>query len=327
MSAAAPLPADRAERMLSTDFLAFDQAMNVAQAIERLRAVQRDAPASYAYVVGAAGRLTGVLHMRDLLLASSTTPLQSIMRRDVVAVRADASRADVARELAARKFFAMPVVDAERRLLGVVRSEQLLAEVQEAATEDLVRMVGAGRDERVFSPVPYAVRARLPWLHVNLATAFLAAAVVGAFESLIARLTILAVFLPIVAGQGGNAGAQSLAVVTRGLALREVRASDGRRLIAKEALLGAVNGLAIGVVTALAAWLWHGNAFLGLVIGLAMLVNLVVAGTCGAAIPLGLKALGRDPAQGSSVILTTFTDVIGFLAFLGFALLFEPHLR
>jgi len=174
--------------------------------------------------------------------------------------------------------------------------------------------------------VLFSLRKRLPWLHVNLGTAFLAASVVGLFEDVIARFTVLAVFLPVVAGQGGNAGAQTLAVVMRGLVLREIPRGKIWRLILKETSVGILNGVAIGLVTALVAWMWHGNAVLGVVIGLAMIVNLFAAGLSGAAIPLTMKTMGLDPAQSSSIVLTTVTDVVGFFSFLGFAVLFQNHL-
>ena len=320
-------PEHSAGRIMTTDYLAFHEDVKVKDAVQRIRAqAGRQDAASYAYVVDQDNRLAGVLNMRDLLLASGDAELRAIVRRDVFAVNGFMDREEVAHELAQRRFFAAPVVDAERRLLGVVKTEQLLGGVQEEATEDIMRMVGAGVDERAFSPLGFSLRKRLPWLLVNLATAFLAAAVVGLFEDLIAKITILAVFLPVVAGQGGNAGAQSLAVVIRGIALREIPRSRGMQLVMKEAVLGVLNGLIIGVVTAAIAWAWHGNPFLGVVIGLAMLVNLAAAGLSGAAIPLALKALGRDPAQSSSIFLTTVTDIVGFFAFLSFAVLFQRHL-
>jgi magnesium transporter len=217
-------------------------------------------------------------------------------------------------------------VDAEGRLLGVVKSDSLLQQAQEEATEDLQRMFGAGGDERPFSPVGFSVRKRLPWLHVNLATAFLAAAVVGLFEGVIARVTVLAVLLPIVAGQGGNAGAQSLAVVMRGLVMREIPPGRVAALLRKETLVGLGNSLVVGVVAAAACWLWQGSPVLGLVIGLAMIGTLVIASFAGAAIPLLMRSLGLDPAQSSNIVLTTVTDVMGFLTFLGLAALFERAL-
>jgi magnesium transporter len=235
-------------------------------------------------------------------------------------------REEAAEQLSKRRYFAAPVVDPEGRILGIIKAEQLIQGTQEELTEDLQRMFGAGGDERTFSSIGYSLKKRLPWLHVNLATAFLAAAVVALFESVIARITVLAVFLPVVAGQGGNAGAQSLAVVMRGLVMREIPLDKVRRLVLKEGLLGLISGTVTGVVTALVAWAWAGNPWLGLVIGLAMIVNLFAAGLAGAAIPMLMKSAGLDPAQCSSIILTTVTDVVGFFAFLGFAVLFQSRL-
>jgi magnesium transporter len=214
------------------------------------------------------------------------------------------------------------VVDAEGRLVGVIRHDAALRAVQQGAFENMQKMVGAGSDERALSPVATVVKRRLPWLFINLLTAFLASAVVGLFEGTIQKVTALAILLPIVSGQGGNTGAQALAVVMRGIALREIIGGTARRVIVKETLAGLFNGVAIAVITALAVWFWSHNLGLCVVIGLAMIVNMAAAGMSGAAIPLLLKALKRDPAQSSSIFLTTVTDIVGFAAFLGFAVLF-----
>ncbi len=317
-------PENSAGRIMTTEYLAFHEEIKVRDAIQRIRALaSQQAPTTYAYVVDGVKRLKGVLNMRDLLLAQGDAPLSSIMKTNVFTVDGFMDREEVAHELTKRHFFTAPVVDAQGHLLGVLKTDELIGEIREEATEDILRMVGAGNDERTFSPVPFSLRKRLPWLHVNLATAFLAALVVGLFEDIIDKVTLLAVFLPVVAGQGGNAGAQTLAVVIRGLALREIHPSNATKLILKEAGVGVFNGLIIGLVTAAVTWVWKGNPYLGLVIGLGMLVNLTVAGLMGAAIPLALKGFGWDPAQSSSIFLTTFTDVVGFFAFLGFAVLFQ----
>ncbi len=320
-------PENSAGRIMSTDYLAFNEHVKVKEAVQRLRALaHKHAPLSYAYVVDEENHLVGVLNMRDLLVAQGEMTLHNIMRRDVYCVNGFSDRESVAKDLAKRHYFAAPVVDAENHLIGIVTSDHLYGDVQEEATEDILKMVGAGGDESTFSPVWYSLRMRVPWLLVNLATAFLAAWVVSLFEDIISKITILAVFLPVVAGQGGNAGAQSMAIVMRGLVMREIHSSNAIRLIVKETLVGALNGLVIGVVTALIAWAWHGNPFFGLVIGLGMLVNLIAAGLAGAAIPLLMKRLGQDPAQSSTIFLTTVTDVVGFLAFLGFAVVFRNFL-
>ena len=314
-------------RAMTTDFIALKKQTRAEEAIERIRVfAKKQFPSSYVYVVDDDNRLFGVLNMRDLMLANPDRRLEEICRQDIFALHCFTDRQEAANELAKRKFFAAPVVDNENHILGITKAERLIHGVQEEMSKDIQMMFGAGRDERVSSPISFSLKKRLPWLHINLATAFLAAAVVAMFEGIIAKLTILAVFLPVVAGQGGNAGAQSLAVVMRGIVMREIPKDRIFQLVFKEGKVGAINGAVIGVVTALAAWIWNGNPFLGLVIGLGMLVNLIVAGLAGASIPLIMKRVGIDPAQSSSIILTTVTDVLGFLAFLGFAVIFQDYL-
>jgi magnesium transporter len=320
-------PEDSAGRAMSTKFLALRSDLKVKEAIQKIRhSVQKGDPASYLYVVDAENKLAGIMNMRDMIVAGPESTLQEAMRKDVFSVNAFEDREKVAHVLSDRRLFALPVVDNDRRLLGVVKADELIGDVQEEGTEDILKMFGAGGDERAFSPVSFSLRKRLSWLYVNLATAFLAAAVVSMFESIIAKITILAVYLPVVAGQGGNAGAQSLAVVMRALVMREIRPHAARRLILKETWVGIINGLVIGLVTGVVAWIWQGNQYLGVVIGLAMIANLAVAGLSGAAIPITMKAIGIDPAQSSSIILTTITDVVGFFSFLGFAVLFQDYL-
>jgi magnesium transporter len=319
-------PEGSAGRLMAKDFVAFHTGIKVREAIQRMRQLAgRKALSSYTYVIDSENHLVGVINMRDLILARGDAELESIMRTQVFSVDSFMDREDVARQLTQHGYFAAPVVDSDGRLLGVVKSDRLIGQVQEKATEDMQRMFGAG-DERTNSPISYALRKRLLWLNINLGTAFLAASVVAIFEGIIAKITVLAVFLPVVAGQGGNAGIQTLAVVMRGLVMREIKPGQFRRLLGREAILGFVNGAAIGVVTGLVAWVWHGNPFLGIVIGVAMIIGMVVAGLAGAAIPLTMKALGLDPAQSSGIILTTVTDVVGFFAFLGLAMLFQGYL-
>jgi magnesium transporter len=260
------------------------------------------------------------------MIAQPDKRLEDIIRKDVFTIHCFLPRQEAANELSRRKYFAAPVVDSENHMLGIIKAERLIQGVREDITKDMQRMFGVGSDERVFSTILFSIKKRLPWLYVNLATAFLAAAVVAMFEGIIAKLTILAVFLPVVAGQGGNAGAQSLAVIMRGIVMREIPKEKISGLIIKEGKLGAINGTLIGLVTALVAWVWYGNPYLGLVIGLGMLFNLIFAGLSGASIPLLMKKFGLDPAQSSSIILTTVTDVMGFIAFLGFAVLFQNYL-
>ena len=318
-------PPDTAGGMMDPRITSIRVDLTVGEAVAALRRARRHT-LYYLYVTDRDGKLVGVLNMRELLLASPRDPVEPLVRRDVVTVPAMLHRDEIARLIQRRRFVALPVVDSEGYLLGVVKPDEIFDALQQGAFGDLQKMVGAGEDERALSPVSMVVRKRLPWLYVNLATAFVAAAVVGLFESTIQTVTALAVLLPVVAGQGGNTGAQSLAVVMRGIALRELVPGTTRRLLVKESAGALINGVAVAIGTGAAVFLWDGRPGLVLIISLAMVVNMAAAGLSGAAIPLVLRALGRDPAQSASIFLTTVTDVVGFAAFLGFAVLFMPLL-
>lgn len=315
-------------RFMSTDYLTFYKHEEVGDVIEKIRAMagNKSFPISYTYVVDDDEILQGVLNMRDLMLARPDQQLSSVMIANVFTIHCFTDRNEAARDMSRRKYFAAPIVDNENRLLGVIKAENMLNGLREDVSGDLLKMVGAGSDEKTFSPISFALKKRLLWLNVNLVTAFMAAGVVALFEDIIARITILAIFLPVIAGQGGNAGAQSLAVVMRGLVMREIPSKRVRELIWKETRLGAINGVVIGVITAGISWLLYKNVWFGLVIGLGMILNLIIAGLAGSSIPILMKKMGIDPAQSSSIILTTVTDVMGFFAFLGLAVLFQNYL-
>lgn len=234
-----------------------------------------------------------------------------------------ASREEVLDRVSAHKVSILPVVDAEFRVVGIIDQASLMRAAREEAASDIQSMVGVSREERALSPALFAVRRRLPWLNINLLTAFLAASVVGVFESTIAQFTVLAVLLPVVAGQSGNTGAQALAVVMRGLALREIRPRHASRVLVKEGVAGLLNGVAIAVVTCIGVYIWSGSAGLCLVIGMAMVISMLLAGLSGAAITLILSAMPQDPAQSGSIFLTTVTDIVGFFSFLGLATVFS----
>ncbi len=299
--------------------------LNCQQAITAIRKAPRET-LHYLYVTDRERKLVGVLNLRDLLLSAPKDPVEPLVKKPVQSVGDMTDREDAARRIKELDLLALPVVDAEGRLLGVIKHDQALDVAQEEAFEDMQKMAGAGGDETAFSPVSVVVKRRLPWLYVNLLTAFLASAVVAVFEGTIQQITALAVLLPIVAGQGGNTGAQSLAVVMRGISLREILPGRRFRLIAKELAGGTINGFLIAVGTGLCVWAWDGRWALAAVIAIAMVVNMAVAALSGAAIPLALRLLGRDPAQSASIFLTTVTDVVGFGCFLGLAVLFQPML-
>lgn len=326
-------PGDTAGGMMEPKVVSLSIDLTAQQAISTIRKSPRGV-LHYLYVTDRDGRLIGVLNMRDLLLASPRDPIEKIVRTEVVSAPATTPRDEVLMIMRERRFLALPVVDFEGRLIGVVRHSDALQAGQAEAFEELQKIVGASVDERALSPVPTVIKSRLPWLYVNLLTAFMAAAVVGVFEGIIAKIAALAVLLPVVAGQGGNTGSQALAVVMRGIALREIIPGQRKRVIVKEILGGLVNGIAVALVTAAAVFAWRqlaGDTLtsctgLAVVIGLAMIVNMVAAALSGAAIPLILKAVGRDPAQSAAIFLTTVTDIVGFASFLGFAVAFSPLL-
>lgn len=306
---------------------ALDERLSVEQAIHELRRIN-EGPGQmyYVYVVDADRRLVGVLSMRDLILASEQTILTKIMRPIVSSIPVGMDHERVAGLIRQAGFLALPVVDENRRLLGQITVDDAVKVVQDAATRDVQKMFGAGAEERLSSPWQYSFRKRVWWLEVNLATAFLAGAVVGMYEDTLSRLAILGIYMPIVAGMGGNAGAQAMSVSIRGLSSGKVDRNLLRKVLHRELLVGLLTGIAIGLTTACVAMLWQHSPMLGLVVGLALIVNHVLACISGASIPFIMKRLGFDPAQSASIFITTVTDVAGFLVLFALARLFMNYL-
>ena len=318
-------PADSAGRMMDPRVSPLRTGMTVAEAIERLRHIRRSGLREL-FVIDDEGRLAGCVEVQDLALAARELPLADITRGIVAFVRDLDPREDVVETLMTQPISTLPVVNISGRFIGVIRQAELMAAVEEESSVDMQTMVGASPDERALSSPIFAVRKRLPWLQINLLTAFLAAAVVGLFESTIAQFTALAVLLPVVAGQSGNAGAQALAITMRGLVLREISLRHWPAVVSKEALTGLFNGIAVAATTGLAVYVWSRSLPLVAVIMLAMVISMLVAGLAGALVPILLHRFGQDPATASSIILTTVTDVVGFFSFLGIAALFAPLL-
>jgi magnesium transporter len=319
-------PDDCAGRMMDPRVSPLRNGMRVADALERLRLIRRNGLREL-FVIDDAGRLAGRVEVQDLALAARELPLADITRPVVAFVRELDPREEVVEVLQAQPITTLPVVNLSGRFIGVIRQAELVAAVEEETSIDMLTMVGASPDERALSTPGFAVKKRLPWLQINLLTAFLAAAVVGLFESTIAQFTALAVLLPVVAGQSGNAGAQALAVTMRGLVLREISLRHWKSVLGKEALTGLLNGLAVAATTGLAVYVWSRSLALVGVIALAMVISMFAAGLAGALVPMLLRRFGQDPATASSIILTTVTDVVGFFSFLGIAALFAPLLR
>jgi magnesium transporter len=307
---------------MNPNVFALSEDLTAGEAITALQTARDVEMVFYLYVVDDRRHLVGVVSLRRLLLVPPDTPLKRIMTTDVQSARVDLDQEEVAREVASYNLLALPVVDAENKLVGVITVDDVIDVIKDEATEDLLRLAGVSKDERVATPVRESFQKRFPWLLVNLATAFLAAGVVGMFQREISIFPLLAVFQSIVAGMGGNAATQTLAVIVRGIALGELTWANAWQALSKEVWVSLGNGLANGVVGALAVGLFTHQWGLALVLCLAMIINLFVAATAGTLIPLGLKAAGIDPALASTVFITTFTDVFGFLSFLGLGTLF-----
>jgi magnesium transporter len=311
-------PPETAGALMDPRVTTFRPEATVADVVRRLRRL-RAGRVQEAFLLDDAGRLAGAIPLQDILLADDQAPLASLVAAPAPSVLAVAPREEIVQAFEEQRLASLAVVDVDGRLLGVLRGREVMQAAQEQAMASAVTMVGASEHERALSSPAFAIRKRLPWLEFNLLTAFLAASVVGLFEHTIAQVTALAVLLPVVAGQSGNTGAQALAVTLRGLALREVRTRHWARVAGKELAAGAGNGVAVALTTAAAVWVWSRSVGLALVIGLSMVLSMTLAGLAGAAIPMLLTALRQDPAQSSSIVLTTVTDVVGFFSFLGIA--------
>jgi len=312
-------PAGVAGSIMNPRVPGFRGEVTAREALSQLRASR--AHVSDIFIVDSDGKLAGSVSLQELALAETGTRLEDIMSLAPARVQALAPHDELTAIAEDRRVSSLAVVDVSDRLLGVISYAELLAATQRDASADLQTMVGVSREERALSDAWFAVRKRLPWLQINLATAFLAASVVGVFEGTIARFTALAVLLPVVAGQSGNTGAQALAVTMRGLALREIRVRHWFRVARKELVAGAVNGVAVALVTAAGVLLWSRSLGIAAVIGVSMVCSMIVAGVAGASVPMALILLKQDPAASSSIVLTTLTDIMGFLTFLGFATL------
>jgi magnesium transporter len=320
-------PRDSAGGIMTTQVTSLAEDLTVEQAIVELRRLNETLEQMfYVYVVDKRRHLVGVLSMRDLILAKPDRPLNQMMRPTVMSVPATMDQEEVARIFRKYNYLAMPVVDARNRLIGLITVDDVVDVIQDEATEDVQKMFGAGAEERLNSPWHFSFRKRVWWLEVNLATAFLAAAVVGVFKEVIEALPILAAYQTIVSGMGGNAGAQTMAVAIRGIALGQVDRRQLRRLFLKELIVGVLTGLAVGLTTWAVAATFHRSEHgmvLGLLICLALLFNHVNACVSGVAIPFVMKWFGFDPAQSATIFATTFTDCGGFFATLGLAKVFQ----
>lgn len=306
--------------IMAPEIIALAPRSSAQQAIEHLRAASH-APSvrDHIYVVDHEGLLLGSVHLHDLIIARPSTPLRDLMSMAGPTVTTDTHQEEALQTLQRYGLHALPVVDGSGRLVGVTTADDLLDIAQQEATTDMFRLVGLVDEEALTAPVRTAVRRRLPWLTLNLATAFAAAAVIAAFEGTLSQVAALAIFLPIIAGQGGNAGMQVTTLVVRAMALGEFDRRFHRTVLPREIAIGVVSGLALGLLVGAVGWVWQDNAWLGAAVGLAMLGTMIVSGLSGLLVPVLLRRTGADPALAASIFVTTLTDVLGFLFFLGLA--------
>ena len=314
-------------RMMEPALAVFPPEMTVAQAVAELRTLLKFAFITYGYVTDPAGKLLGVITMRDLLFADDPTRLDALMLRDVFSLTPELPLSDAMKLVLDRHYPVYPVCDAQGTLLGLVRGQAMFQEQAFDITAQAGTMVGVEKEERLATRWSQSFKFRHPWLQLNLLTAFAAGAVVGLFEGTVEKLVVLAAFLPVLAGQSGNTGCQALAVTLRGLTLGELKPGSERMLVMKEASLGFLNGAFTGLIAALGMFIYatiqkspHA-LMLAAVVWLALVGACVVSGICGAMIPLTLKRFGADPATASSIFLTTATDVVSMGLLLGLATL------
>lgn len=318
-------PPDTVGQLMEPPLGVFFPETTVGETIEALRELVKTHFITYVFVVGPDSRLQGVITMRDLLFCEHNQVLGTVMLRDPFTLQADMELVAAMRAVLNRHFPVYPVCDSEGRLVGLVRGHAMFKAQAIELSAQAGTMVGVEKEDRVGTPWPISLKFRHPWLQLNLVTAFVAAFVVGIFEETIAQIVLLAVFLPVLAGQSGNTGCQALAVALRGMTLNELKPGRGKMLAAKEALLGLCNGTLVGLTAGLGMLVYatiqgDPNALkLALVVFLAMVGACVISGVCGVLVPVSLKKFGADPATASSIFLTTFTDVASMGLFLGLA--------
>ncbi|MEE9216518.1 MAG: magnesium transporter [Anaerolineales bacterium] len=324
-----PFADETAGGRMTTSFITLPVGSRASEAIQTLRKVEPSSEAPYyLYVDDDTDRLVGIISLRDLVIAKPESKLETFMDPEVIFAHTYEDQEEVALRMARYDLAAVPVVDDRGSVVGVITHDDVMDVVEEEATEDIYRLANVSdSDLSIHSSILLAIRKRIPWLYLSAVTALFAAWVVSRFETLIAEVAILAVFLSVVAGLGGNTATQSLAMIVRAFALGEIDMRRAWRTVFKEGLTGLIAGVLVGTAVGFAVWLWQGSVVLGVVLGLALIGNMFVAGFVGALIPISLRALKLDPALASSVLVTTVTDSVGFALFLTLSALALSNLR
>ena len=313
-------PEDSAGRRMQTEFIAVPPFWTVGRTIDYMRETP-DLPETFyeIFVVDPAYRLVGSVSLDRLLRTRRNMLVTQVKTEQLKLVKAAQDQEDVARMFERYNLVSAPVVDDADRLVGVMTIDDVVDVIQEEADEDLRALAGVGSDEELSDTVAYTARSRLPWLAVNLGTAFVSASIIGLFEGTIEKMVALAVLMPIVASMGGNAGTQTMTVAVRALATKDLSSHNARRIVSREVLVGLLNGVTLACLLGLIAGLWFANVHLGMVISAALVLNMIAAGLFGILIPLAISRLKLDPAVASGVFVTMVTDTVGFFSFLGLA--------
>jgi len=315
-------PDETAGGVMTSLSVKIEEDMTVETAIHNLRHMAPDSEEIYyLFVQNKRQQLVGVVSLRDLVTSSPDTLIKEIMDPEPISIQVGADQEEAARLMQRYDLLALPVVDAQNRLRGMITYDDLLDVLEDEATEDIYRLGGIPKEQPADIPITSAMKTRLPWLILNLLTALISATVLSVFENTIAQVAVLAAFFPIVAGVSGSAATQTLTVTVRGLALGDIAPREGLKALSRELLLGLVNGVSIGLIVTVIAFIWKGTPLLGLVVGASTLLNMLCAGLAGVLVPLLMQKLNFDPALASPILVTTTTDTLGYFFYLGLATL------
>lgn len=306
--------------IMATEFVSVKETMTIDETLTFLRDISPNAETPYyIYVLDDDDVLKGIVPIRSILTSLPHVLLKDVMLENVATIPVEMDQEDVSNIFQKYGYMAMPVVNEQDVMLGIITVDDIMEVLSDEHTEDMYRLAGLDEEEEIDGTVMDSIKSRLPWLLVNLVTAILASATVSLFDATIGKVVALAVFMPLVTGMGGNAGTQTLTLIIRGIALGEIDYENKKEILRKELLVGVLHGAALGLIVTVLGGLWEGNVVFGLVIGVAMFLNMVIAALSGFFVPLLLKKVGVDPALASAVFVTTMTDVLGFFFFLGFA--------
>ena len=311
---------ETAGALITTDFKSLEAGMTVSQAIDTIRKASSLKNAlERLFVVDGEEKLVGIVSFRDLLLANPALSIRRLMSTDPISVQSGTPQEECARLMEKCHLEALPIIDTQGKLMGFLSISDVLEVAEEEATKDMYMMFGISGQEDIGSSLFTSIKRRLPWLILNLITAFAAAMVVGMFESTIAKAALLAAFLPIIGGQSGNASIQTVTIIVRSIALGEISSSNSSKVLLKELLLGVAHGISIALITFIGAYVWSNNLVLSAILSASMVISIIASGAIGVLIPVTLKRLGADPALSAGIFATALTDIVGFFMLLGLA--------